>query len=96
MRALVVAGDPERSTQMSIVGIQSGVVSAGGRTHIGSGAVTVIDTPAGRMIVEHTRRDGRSWMIAAPGSNSNIAAAVQKMLRRLPAQGTWHSYRKAV
>jgi hypothetical protein len=58
--------------------------------------VTVIDSPAGRLIVEHTKRDGRSWMIAAPGSNSNIAAAVQKMLRRLPAQDNWHSYRKAV
>lgn len=96
VRALVVAGDPERSAQISIVAIQSGVGSAVGRTHIGNGAVTVIDSPAGRLIVEHTKRDGRSWMIAAPGSNSNIAAAVQKMLRRLPAQDNWHSYRKAV
>lgn len=96
VRALVVAGDPERSAQVSIVAIQSGVAGTGGRTHIGSGAVTVIDSPAGRLIVEHTKRDGRSWMIAAPGSNSNIAAAVQKMLRRLPAQDNWHSYRKAV
>lgn len=96
VRALVLASDPEQSAQVSIVAVQSGIATAVARTHIESSAVTVIDSPAGRLIVEHTRRDGRSWMIVAPGSTTNVAAAVQKMLRRLPAQDNWHSYRKAV
>lgn len=96
VRTVVAACDSASSTQMSIVAIQSGVEQRTARTHIESGAVTVIDSAAGRLMVEHTTGHGRSWMIVAPGSASQIASAVQAMLRRLPAQADWHSYRKAV
>lgn len=94
--ALLLASEPERSAQMSLVAIQSGAASAKSRNHIESSAVTVVDSPIGRLVVEHTTGGGRSWMVVAPGSTSHIAAAVQKMLRRLPAQDDWYSYRKAV
>lgn len=96
VRTVVSAGDSAASAQMSIVAIQSGVVQSATRTHIESGAVTVIDNAAGRLMVEHTPRHGRSWMIVSPGSAAQIAAAVQTLLRRLPAQTDWHAYRKAV
>lgn len=96
IRALLLAGDSHRCAQASIVAIQSGVHDAVCRSHIESGAVTIIDTPTGRMLAEHLRRDGGDWMIISPGSPANIGSAVQKMLRRLPAQGDWYSYRRAV
>ncbi len=96
VRALLSASEPDRCAQASIVAIQSGAREAPGRTHIEAGAVTIIDAPTGRMVAEHVRRDGRTWMIVSPGSPANIGSAVQKMLRRLPAQGDWYSYRKAV
>ena len=96
VKALLLASDPARCAQVSIVATQSGVKVASGRSHIEAGAVTVIDTPTGRLLAEHIRCDGRNWMIVGPGSATNIGSAVQKMLRRLPAQGDWYSYRKAV
>ena len=35
-------------------------------------------------------------MIIAPGTSTNIATAVNRMMRRLPANEEWHSYRKVV
>lgn len=96
VRVLVLASDSELSAQLSIAAIQSGTEKSSARVHIDHGAVTVIDTPQGRVIVEHISRDGKTWMIVAPGSSPAVAAAMQKMLRRLPAQAEWHSYRKAV
>jgi len=94
--ALVAASDPRLSTQLSIVAMQSGITGENARTHVGCGAVTVIDSPAGRLLVEHTSRDDKSWMIVAPGSAAHVGAAVQRLLRRLPAQADWHTYRRAV
>ena len=91
VRTLTLAAQPERSRQTSVVAIQSGV-----RPHIETGALTVIDTPEGRLLTEHVVHDGTAWMVITPGSTEAVASAVQKLMRRLPASTTWHSYRKAV
>ena len=93
---LTLAADPERSAQASVVAIQSGVAGGPARNHIESGAVTIIDTPQGRLVSEHVKRGGRSWMIVSPGGHGNIATAVLTMMRALPAHDDWFSYRKVV
>ncbi|MCB1263839.1 MAG: ESX secretion-associated protein EspG [Mycobacterium sp.] len=94
--SLMLAADGERSVQVSLVALQSGVAGHPGDSGIGSTTVTVIDTPQGRLLSEHDQRAGRTWMIVGPGSTSGIASAVQRMLRRLPARDDWHCYRKVV
>jgi hypothetical protein len=97
VQILKMAADTERSAQASIVALQSGLAIAGpSRTHVEQSAVTIIDTPEGRIIAEHEPSGGRSWMILAPGTASNIATAVNRMMRRLPANKEWFSYRKVV
>ena len=77
--------------------LQSGVAGARSqRTHIEASAVTIIDTPEGRLVAEDVQSAGKTWMIIAPGAKSNIAAAINHMVRRLPAHQEWHSYRKVV
>lgn len=93
---LTLAADTEQSAQASVVAIQSGVANRPARSHIEQGAVTIIDTPQGRLVSEHVSRGGTSWMIVSPGSAGNIAQAVQKMVRRLPAEDEWYSHRKVV
>lgn len=93
---LTLAADPKRSAQASLVAIQAGAGRAPTRAHIDSCAVTVIDTPQGRLVSEHVTRGGKTWMIASPGSDANISSAVVSMLRNLPAQEQWYSKRKAV
>lgn len=93
---LTLAADTKHSAQASVVAIQSGIPTAAARRHISAGAVTVIDTPRGRLVSEHIIRGGRSWMIVGPGSSGNIATAVLAMMRDLPAHEHWFSYRKAV
>lgn len=94
---LTLAADPDRSAQASIVATQSGVDTGRfQRTHVEPGAVTVIDTPQGRLVAEDVDHGGAMWMIIAPGTSSNIAAAINRMMRRLPARQDWHSYRKVV
>jgi hypothetical protein len=93
---LTLAADTERSAQASVVAIQSGMPSGPARSHIDQGAVTIIDTPQGRLVSEHVTRGGKSWMIISPGSAANIATAVLKMVRRLPAEDEWFSHRKVV
>ncbi|MDT5224008.1 MAG: hypothetical protein QOG19_1415 [Mycobacterium sp.] len=97
LRMLTLAADLNRSAQASIVALQSGVAGARSqRTHIEASAVTIIDTPAGRLVAEDVRSAGKTWMIIAPGATSNITAAISQMVRRLPAHQDWHSYRKVV
>ncbi|WP_059014822.1 ESX secretion-associated protein EspG [Mycobacterium sp. M26] len=93
---LTLAADTERSAQASVVAIQAGAANGPARSHIEQGAVTIIDTPQGRLVSEHVSRGGRSWMIVSPGSPGNIASAVQNMVRRLPAEDEWYSHRKVV
>ncbi|HEU4363820.1 MAG TPA: ESX secretion-associated protein EspG [Mycobacterium sp.] len=97
LRILTISADPNRSTQASIVALQSGVeTGAATRIHVEPSAVTIIDTPEGRLVAEQVRTAEKKWMVIAPGTATNIAAAVNQMLRRLPADQDWHSYRKAV
>jgi len=77
---LMSAADTSSATQASFVALKS-------RSLAKSGVVTVIDTPSGRLVCEHTVRDERRWMIVSPGSTGDIASAVLKMM---------HSDRKAV
>jgi hypothetical protein len=96
-RMLLQAADPTRSTQSSIVALQSGVETGQPtRTHVEKGAVTIIDSPEGRLVSEQVPSGGKTWMVVAPGSASNIAAAITSMVRRLPANEEWFSYRKVV
>jgi hypothetical protein len=90
---LMLAADAARSTQASFVATQSGISSLAG-PHIGSGAVTVIDTPRGRLTAEHSDRQGKSWVIISPGSTLQVASAIRAMMRRLPASPDWFSYRR--
>jgi len=85
--ALAMAADGRRCDMFSLVGLQSGV---------GSAAVTIHDTPRGRLLSEQVDRDGISWMVLAPGSPATVATAVNAMMRRLPASEHWHSHRKVV
>lgn len=97
LHMLMLAADSSQSAQAAIVAIQAGVQTGRPtRAHIEQGAVTIIDTPAGRLIAEHVISAGKKWMIIAPGTTSNITSAVNHMVRRLPADSEWHSYRKAV
>lgn len=95
LRILQRAADPHQSVQTSIVALQGGVETGGPtRTYVEPGAVTIIDTPEGRVVVEHNASAGGQWMVLAPGTATNIATAVNTMLSRLPAAGDWHSYRR--
>jgi hypothetical protein len=88
------AADTERSAHAGIVALQSGATRL--IPTVEAGAVTLIDTAAGRLVSERVDDGGRTWMILSPGSEAAIAAAVQRMMRRLPAREAWHSHRKAV
>lgn len=96
IRTLMLATDTTRSASASIVAVQSGVESAIGRVHVEHGSVTIYDTPDGRVLIEHSPQGEKNWMIASPGSASNIATAVNAMVRRLPAKDEWFSYRRIV
>ena len=94
---LELAAEPTQSAQASIVAIQSGVDDGPAtRTYIEGSAVTIIDTPEGRLVAEDVHSAGKKWMIIAPGTKNNIAAAINHMVRRLPADQEWYSYRKVV
>ncbi|KAA8969794.1 ESX secretion-associated protein EspG [Mycobacterium sp.] len=96
-QVLAMAADSARSARASIVATQSGVATAGPtRTHVEQTAVTIIDTPGGRLVAEHVSTAGKRWLILAPGTTTNIASAINQMMRRLPAEKEWYSYRKVV
>jgi EspG family len=97
MRMVTLAADPTRSTQGSIVALQAGVATGKPtRTHVEQSVVTIIDSPEGRLVAEHVTSGGKKWVIIAPGTATNIASAVNQMVRRLPANEEWYSYRKVV
>ncbi|AQT82223.1 ESX secretion-associated protein EspG [Mycolicibacterium litorale] len=96
LRFLMLAADAGKSAAASIVALQSGVEGARNRTYVEPGTVTVIDTPEGRILTEQIPRGGKRWVVIGPGNPANIATAVGAMLRRLPAEESWFSYRKVV
>jgi hypothetical protein len=97
LQMLMLAADMHRTARAFIVAIQSGVDSGQPtRKFFEESVVTIADTPEGRLLGEHFVSDGKRWMIIGPGTRSSIAAAVNKMMRRLPANAEWYSYRKVV
>ena len=97
LQILMMAANMQRSARAFIVAIQSGVDSGQpSRKFFEESVVTIADTPEGRLVGEHFASDGKRWMIIAPGTGSSIASAVNRMMRRLPANEEWHSYRKVV
>ena len=96
VNTLALAADRERSAQASVVAIEAGAGFGPTRSHVEARAVTIIDTPQGRLVSEHVERGGKTWMVVSPGSPANISSAVLTMLRNLPAQQHWHSERKVV
>ncbi|HEU0191841.1 MAG TPA: ESX secretion-associated protein EspG [Mycobacterium sp.] len=97
VQIIMAAADPQRSAQASFAALQTGI-DAGGptRTHVGHTVVTVLDTPQGRLVAEQVTSAGRTWIIVGPGTATGIATAINQMLRHLPADQEWHSYRKVV
>lgn len=94
---LKLATDSGRSAQASIVALQTGIETGlPTRTYIDPGAVTIIDTTEGRLVAEQVSSGAKTWMIVAPGTKNNIGNAINHMVRRLPAEQEWHSYRKVV
>lgn len=97
VRLLMLAADPGKSAQASMVAAQSGVENGSPtRTIIGQSSVTIVDTPEGRVVCETVERDNRRWLLASPGSQKVITDAVRRILCELPANSEWHSYRKVV
>ncbi len=97
VRLMMLATDPERSAQASMVAVQSGVEDGSAtRTLIGQATVTIVDTPEGRLLYEIVHRDNRRWMMVSPGSQRAIIDAVSQLLQGLPASSEWYSYRKVV
>lgn len=86
LQILSMAADPQRSAQASIVAIQSGVETGRPtRAYVEQSVVTIIDTPEGRLVAEHVTSAGKRWRVIGPGTATNVAAAVNHLLRRLPA-----------
>lgn len=97
LQVLMMAADVHRSARAFIVAVQSGVDTGGPtRIHVEQSAVTIADTPEGRLVGEHYRSAGKRWMIVGPGTRSSIGDAINRMVRRLPANEEWFSYRKVV
>jgi hypothetical protein len=97
VQILMMAADTQRSARAFIVAVQSGVdTGQSTRTHIEQSVVTIADTPEGRLVGEHFSSAGKRWMIIAPGTMSSITDAINRMMRRLPAEQEWYSYRKVV
>jgi hypothetical protein len=94
---LKLATDPDNSAQASFVALQTGIETGSPtRTYFDPGAVTIIDTPEGRVVAEQVSSGAKSWMIIAPGTKNNIGTAINQMVRRLPADQEWYSHRKVV
>lgn len=96
-RIVMMTADPELSGQANLVAIQPGAgPEAMARTAIGDTAVLICDTPAGRVCVETIDTDGRRYQIISPGTRGDIANAILRLIRRLPAGSDWHSQRRVV
>lgn len=92
-----MAADPELSGQADIVAIQPGAGPEElARMAVGDTAVLIADTPAGRVCAENVENSGRRYQIISPGSRTNVAGAIMRLIRRLPAGADWHSHRRVV
>jgi hypothetical protein len=96
-QTLLMAADPEVSGQANIVALQPGAGPEDlARMAIGDTAVLISDTPAGRVCVENIDNAGRRYQIVSPGSRADVANAILRLIRRLPAGADWHSHRRVV
>lgn len=97
LQILTMAADPQRSAQAAIVAIQSGLETGRPtRTQVEPTVVSIIDSPAGRLVAEHIPANDKNWMIIAPGTPGHVARAVNHLLRRLPAEDEWYCRRKVI
>lgn len=97
LQILMMAANPAVSAQASLVAIQvGGGPSEMARMVIGDTTVAIADTPAGRVCVENVDNGGRRFQVIAPGSRQDIAKAIIRLIRRLPAGEDWYSYRRVV
>ncbi|OBH14762.1 ESX secretion-associated protein EspG [Mycolicibacter terrae] len=94
---VMMAADPEVSGQANIVALQTGAGPEElARMAIGDTAVMISDTPAGRVCVENIDNGGRRYQIVSPGTRADVANAILRLIRRLPAGAEWHSHRRVV
>jgi EspG family len=98
VRMLMLMGDSAQCAQASIVALQTGVSASESptRTLVADAGAAIIDTPEGRLLSERIQRDRKNWMVVSAGTPGNIANAIGQILRSLPADREWHSYRKVV
>jgi len=94
---VAMAVDPARSAHAAIVALQAGAgPDRTARFAVSNSTVAIVDTPVGRVCVTDVVSGQRRYQVIAPGSRAGISDAVQQLIRRLPAGGGWHSYRRAV
>jgi len=94
---VMMAADPQLSGQANIVAIQPGAgPEEMARMAVGDTAVLVSDTPAGRVCVENIDNAGRRYQIVSPGTRADVANAILRLIRRLPAGADWYSHRRVV
>jgi len=97
LQIVTMAADPARSAHAAIVALQSGIgPERTARVAVGDSTVAIVDTPAGRVCVADIVSGQRRYQVVSPGSRSDIAGAVQRLIRRLPAGDEWYSYRRVV
>ena len=97
LHIVTTAADPARSASAALVALQAGVgPDKTARLAIGESAVAIVDTAAGRLCVEGVTSGGRRYQVLSPGSRSDIAAAVRRLIRNLPAGEDWYAYRRVV
>lgn len=97
VQTITMAADPARSAHATIVALQAGIgPERTGRVAVGDSTVAIVDTPAGRVCVQEVTSGQRRYQVVSPGSRSDIAEAVERLVRRLPAGHEWHSYRRVV
>jgi hypothetical protein len=97
VQILTAVADSGRSSQASIVAIQAGAgPEKTARLAIGDAVVAIVDTPAGRVCMEHVDTRGHRYSVFSPATRSDIAGAVGRLIRRLPAGQDWYSYRRVV
>ncbi len=97
LQIVTAAADPARSAHAAIVALQAGVgPEKTARIAVGDSTVAIVDTPAGRVCVEGMTSGRRRYQVLSPGSRSDIGAAVQRLIRNMPAGDEWYSYRRVV
>jgi hypothetical protein len=97
LHIVTMAADPARSAAAAIVAVQAGAgPDKTARFAIGESAVSIVDTPAGRLCVEGVTSGGRRYQIITPGSRTDIGSALRRLIRNLPAGDEWYSYRRVV